>query len=485
MSNPSLARLRALLLSSLALPVAALTPACDDKDEEDDTGTGLTDGGADDTGTSDPGCVGEEMILDALGDPTGYVRCADGAINRVEARAWDPTITAPRCEGKELERSCEVDADCTDKAHGACISITYLGGFGDACGCVYSCEKDADCGAGELCIGHGVKPGIVQWSECVPASCEVAADCPSGECGLSAWDDGCGYMIELTCRTDLDECRDDAECPDGACGLGYGEEHFACQEVSCTPGRPLKVDGVARTAPVGAVAGWAAALAPAVPASRKARRALAAAWGEVGALEHASVGSFARFSLELMGLGAPPELLREAHQAAADEVEHSKLAFGLASAYAGQPVGPGPMSLSGVAPATDAAAIVAALVEEACVNETLAAAEAEAAAEGCADPVVAEVLRRIAADEARHAALGWRCLAWLLAERPELVPAAEAAFAAQERRLAARPPGSGHDLAALGLLSPAARTRTHDAAWQEVVSPCRAALLPDGERRAA
>ncbi|MCK6504087.1 ferritin-like domain-containing protein [Myxococcota bacterium] len=485
MTDPSLARLRALLLSSLVLPAAALTPACDDKDEEDDTGTGLTDGGADDTGTSDPGCVGEEMILDEAGAPTGYVVCADGAINRVEARAWDPTILAPRCEGTEIDRACEVDADCTAKPHGACIAYNYKGGAADACGCVYSCEKDADCGAGELCIGQGVKPGIVEWSECVPASCEVSADCPSGECGLSAWDDGCGYLVELSCRSDADECRDDGDCPEIACGLGYGEDFFSCQEMSCTPGRPLKVDGLARTAPVGAVQGWAAALAPAVPASRKARRALAAAWGEVGALEHASVGSFARFSLELMGLGAPPELLREAQQAAADEVEHAKLAFGLASAYAGQPVGPGPMSLAGVAPEGRAEAVLAALIEDACVNEALAAAEAEAAAEGCADPVVAGVLRRIAADEARHAALGWRCLAWLLEARPELVPAAEAAFAAQGRRLAARTPGSGHDLAALGLLSPAARARTHEAAWQEVVAPCQAALLSPAGRQAA
>lgn len=455
--------LRLLLLSALGLP------ACGDKDEDDD-------GGTTDSGTSPAGCVGEEAILDAGGAPTGYVRCADGSIDRVDTRAWDPTIAEPRCTGEEVDRACEVDEDCTAGPHGACIQVNYKGGFADACGCVYACATDADCGTGELCIGEGVREGIVKWSQCVEASCAVADDCASGECGLSAWDDGCGWRIELACRSDADECRADGDCPETPCGVGYSDDHYACQDVTCTPGRPLRVEGQARTAPLVAAGGWGEALAPAVPASRRARRALAAWWAEVGALEHASVASFARFSLELMALGAPPELLLQAQQAGADEVAHARLAWGLASAYAGRPVGPGPLSMRGVAVADRAEAILVALIEEACVNETLAAAEAGEAARRCADPVVRQVLLRIARDEARHAALGWRCLAWLLQQRPDLAPLAGQTLDRLQAELVARSPAHGPDLAELGLPSPAARHAVHVAAMAEVVAPCAAAL---------
>jgi hypothetical protein len=46
---------------------------------------------------------------------------------------------------------------------------------------------------------------------------------------------------------------------------------------------------------------------------RKAPRAL---WRAL--FQHASVASFARFSLELLALGAPPDLVAAAHAAALD-----------------------------------------------------------------------------------------------------------------------------------------------------------------------
>ena len=47
------------------------------------------------------------------------------------------------------------------------------------------------------------------------------------------------------------------------------------------------------------------------------------------------------------------------------------------------------------------------------------AAEAAEAAHRCKDPVVKAVLVKIAADEARHAALAWRSLRWLVERHPE------------------------------------------------------------------
>ena len=45
--------------------------------------------------------------------------------------------------------------------------------------------------------------------------------------------------------------------------------------------------------------------------SESTRARLAREWAHIGALEHASVASFARFTLQLMALGAPADLLAE------------------------------------------------------------------------------------------------------------------------------------------------------------------------------
>ncbi|MBT9554900.1 MAG: hypothetical protein IV100_02675, partial [Myxococcales bacterium] len=45
------------------------------------------------------------------------------------------------------------------------------------------------------------------------------------------------------------------------------------------------------------------------------REVLVQRWLSVAALEHASVGSFARFTLQLLAVGAPPDLLLATQQA--------------------------------------------------------------------------------------------------------------------------------------------------------------------------
>jgi hypothetical protein len=44
---------------------------------------------------------------------------------------------------------------------------------------------------------------------------------------------------------------------------------------------------------------------------------LAKHWTEVALMAHASIAAFARFSLDALSLGAPPELLDAAHAACA------------------------------------------------------------------------------------------------------------------------------------------------------------------------
>ena len=224
----------------------------------------------------------------------------------------------------------------------------------------------------------------------------------------------------------------DGQC----CAVLTGTEH-------CCDGRPFFVEGHARTAACRPGGEWAAELAPAIDDLSPAERdALAQAWSEDGLMEHASVASFARFALQLMAIGAPPDLLVDTQQAIRDEVEHARLCFGLASAYAGQPIGPGPLAVDGaLAGQTDLVAAVVATVREGCIGETIAAVHAELAAARATDPAVRAVLEQIAEDEARHAELAWRFVAWALAEGgAEVRRAVAEAFAGDVPALPDRPP---------------------------------------------
>jgi hypothetical protein len=186
------------------------------------------------------------------------------------------------------------------------------------------------------------------------------------------------------------------------------------------PGRPLRDGDTIVTAPAIASAAWIARLRGEliVPEPEVAAQ-LAEEWSADGALEHASVASFAKLTLDLMTLGAPPELLARASQAALDEIEHARSCFALASAYAGKPIGPGPLPVPERQPVS-VEELAKEVFVDGCVGETRNAVEARVASESARDPLVRELLERIARDEEEHAELAWRVLAWLVARRPEL-----------------------------------------------------------------
>lgn len=467
----SLQAFRALLLLSIGLP------ACVGGDKGDSV------------------CEGSTAILDASGAATGYERCDDGSVHRVSAVAVSSTIEGESCRGDEEYQSCTTDADCTygRGSVARCIhdDSVDIGGRmvpgaspdtaipeGSGCNCAYSCATDADCGDGFACVPTGIVTKNEAWSTCVPAACSTDSACESGECGVASYDDGCGYNPSLACRTDADECRSDEDCDEAQCAAEDDEDEiFACREMNCAIGRPLSVEGGSRTAGCAPRGDWVGELVVgAGEVSGELRAALGAWWTDVAAMEHASVGSFARFTLELLSLGAPPELLAETQRAAADEVAHARLAYTLAGIWRGEAVGPGPLSLDGVRPGADAAAILRALVEEACVGETLGAAEARAAASGVEDPALREALLGVAADEERHAALAWRTLRWMLKRDPSLRAAAREAFAAAVSEARGRPLGLCPDAPELGVLGSRARRAVHLRALEAVVSPMVEAL---------
>jgi hypothetical protein len=289
----------------------------------------------------------------------------------------------------------------------------------------------------------------------------------------------------FACSSDNDECLDDSQCSDGKT-CAYNGDHFACMSAGCQTGRPFYIEGQLRTAPIVDRRDWPSSLdltLDGVPA--EARAALARRWGHIGQLEHASVASFARFALQLLSLGAPPELVEQTTSAMADETVHARLAFGLASAYGGSPVGPGKLEVDDALGANDVQSILRTLVHEGCVGETFAAALARREQEQTAEPVVRAVLGRIAEDEERHALLAWRSLEWLVRRCGQSREAAAALWGeigVLEREVAARPPSPPRaspdaDLARYGVVAEAEMADLRALVLRTIVLPAARALL--------
>jgi hypothetical protein len=147
-----------------------------------------------------------------------------------------------------------------------------------------------------------------------------------------------------------------------------------------------------------------------VPASARA-----AAWANAGAGEHASVAAFARLSLLLLRLGAPSDLLRDVHQAAIDEVSHAEICWRIAQHFGAPAVTPGAFPFrDSIAVDVDLSALAAAAVREGCLAETLGAHVVSVAAELAPEPDVRSALQSIAREEAAHAVLSFRIVAWAL-----------------------------------------------------------------------
>jgi hypothetical protein len=151
-------------------------------------------------------------------------------------------------------------------------------------------------------------------------------------------------------------------------------------------------------------------------------------------MEHASIAAFARFALQLLALAAPAELVEAATSAMADETRHAKLCFGLASRYSNAILKPGPLPMEGALDGTDLLSTVDLAVTEGCIGEVSAALEAAWTASATRDPAVRRVLESIADDEARHAALAFRFVAWAAEHDARVVPRVRKCLAEALRR---------------------------------------------------
>jgi len=525
-NHSSTSALRAALFTALGLNLhlvlsgcgadSADAPAGDSTDapagDTPDTPTGdATDtptDGATDTPSSNPLVCENPLSATRVASQSydvGYEACGGGWIHR--SRVAECPSALPRSEpiaGLDGE-TCD-DASCAGP-HGYCINV---GGVGPSTFCAQGCVRDDECGAGQICFCDNPV------GRCVPAACTSDADCPGSLCVGTPNRAPCGGppTMVFACAQAGDECLAGSDCEVMECQVRNPTADGTTSPRQCgygaVCGRPFLVEGTARQASVERRSDWASVpSAPDLqPLDASTRAVLAAHWTQLGLMEHASVAAFARFVLELMAAGAPSELLASAQQALGDEIEHARLCFGLASAYAATPLGPGALSAHGVLDDSSFEGCVVRAIHEACVGETLAAVEAQEAAATASDPAVLAVLHRVVRDESAHAELGWRFLQWALSQgtpalrqraHAELERAidlalaasaseADASAASSDASCEAAPRASeSPELEQHGLCPAARRNAARRQALEHIVLPIGRALFPDaaGVSRAA
>lgn len=460
-----------------------LVPACA-ANPEDGGGQGGS-GGQGGAGELRVPCRDPAIVRDAAGRDTGFEKCADGRVHRVRTVACvEPQPVGAACALDGFE--CKVDADCTERPFGRCIDQSSQE---DYCGCVYGCATDADCAEGHVCVCAGEDEVMPGGSRCVPSNCTTDTACADDElCLIGAGSDGCSTWYGMGCSSPEDTCLSLADCGGElyrGCFPGVNG-NFACGDNGIC-GRPFVVEARGRVAEPCFGAAWGA-LEPApgpLTLSCDEGAALTAHWLSMAALEHASVASFAQFTLGLMAHGAPPALLSATAQAMADEVEHARRCYAIASVYAGMAISPGPLDTSGARPAESLEALLTATIREACVGETLGAVEAAHMAECVAEPALREAWALIAADELRHAALGWQTLAWGLPRAPGLTAGAVRATVLGALAEILGPPGDDLSddpvvlarLRAHGMLAASERRALFLDAAEVLIGPCVEAIL--------
>jgi hypothetical protein len=210
------------------------------------------------------------------------------------------------------------------------------------------------------------------------------------------------------------------------------------------------------------------------------RELLGQGWAEIALMEHASVAAFARFTLQLLHVGAPSALIASAQQAMLDETVHARACFTLASGFLGRAVSAGPLPMDRALDGTSLAEMVRLTIREGCVGETVAALEAAEAWAYASVPAVKAALGKIRVDELQHAELAWQFVRWAIATGGDTVrDAAAEEFAAVAAEASAHgvSESSKFDTLPFGLVSPALRVTLRAAALRDVVLPCAAAVL--------
>jgi hypothetical protein len=324
---------------------------------------------------------------------------------------------------------------------------------------------------------------------------------PDGACTVDEHDEYadvtvCFEQLEGACPFVRSPVADDAlemcapgQCRTDVCGPDPAREPFLCCYWAITteclnPGRPFVVRGVDRLADVRTRDDWRDAI-DVESVSPAMRAALARAWTEDARCEHAAVASFARFAIQLLAVGAPADLVARAQRAGADELRHARAFFGLASAYGGRSVGPGPLDTSdALADGCGLEHVVVATVREGCIAETISLVQLATAHGNARDPALRSLLATIVEEELEHVELAWSFVAWALARGDARLRSAVAqAFATADTAIPRAPstfepgPDDVATWSAAARLRADERTALARVTLRELVGPCARRLL--------
>jgi hypothetical protein len=325
---------------------------------------------------------------------------------------------------------------------------------------------------------HDVGPSCAADAGMVVAVCLPLPE--SGTC--DSYTDAC-ILYRYTCG--LIQGGRTVECP-----MSVGDA--CCWQVSgdCAVGRPFVVDGRAIVASLANEdTGWLdasllarLALAPvALDLDERTRATIADVWARDALAEHASVASFSRFVSELLAVGAPAELVTAARKATAEEIEHARIGFSLATHYAGAPLGPGVLVIDDTSSGrVDLADLAARTAAEGCVAETIASLQLSAAADAARDATLGALLRAMAEEEAEHALLAWRMVRWAIdAGGAPVVEAVGAVFVHASSHVGFGPCATRETdvLRAHGILTRRERHCSAVAALRDVIAPAARSLL--------
>ena len=142
-------------------------------------------------------------------------------------------------------------------------------------------------------------------------------------------------------------------------------------------------------------------------------------WTKRAVGEHASIASFAAFTIALMSNQAPPDLIRYSLIAAQDELRHAQVSFEMASLLAGKPIEPTALPPSQLSFTEDLAHLAYGTAHEGCIEETLSAIAMVVdydeywTGEDNFFQTLLEKTRSMALEEGNHSALAWRTMTWI------------------------------------------------------------------------
>lgn len=175
------------------------------------------------------------------------------------------------------------------------------------------------------------------------------------------------------------------------------------------------------------IGGWKSDLLPDGLFAEKDRFDVASAIEEYtiqGIAEHTSIASFSRVTLQLLQLGAPSSIVNLLLLAAQDEIKHAKICFAIVDQLSKTPDSnerksdyPDIFPLPNASIPTDIYTLTSETLKEGIVGESVAAVRLCIRSRTTSNVDLKNILRDVAQDEAKHAALAWKTLSYIIQKK--------------------------------------------------------------------